>query len=95
MREAIKAIKRFVAATPWQDYIIGPYGDLANVNTDAEIDAYLRANSATVFHPVGTASMSPKNAKWGVVDPDLKVKGVEGVRIIDGSVLVSIRLGPA
>jgi choline dehydrogenase-like flavoprotein len=42
-----------------------------------------------VFHPTGTAAMSPKGADWGVVDPDLKVKGVEGLRIVDGSVLVS------
>jgi choline dehydrogenase len=42
-----------------------------------------------VFHPTGTAAMSPKGAHWGVVDPDLKVKGVEGLRIVDGSVLVS------
>ncbi|KAF9045836.1 hypothetical protein BDZ89DRAFT_138996 [Hymenopellis radicata] len=31
--------------------------------------------------------MSPKGASWGVVDPDLRVKGVEGLRIVDGSVL--------
>jgi len=36
--------------------------------------------------------MSPKGAKWGVVDPDLKVKGVEGLRVIDASILVSALL---
>lgn len=49
----------------------------------------MRAGASSVFHPTGTAAMSPKGADWGVVDPDLKVKGVEGLRIVDGSVLVS------
>lgn len=85
----MKALKRFVAAKAWDDYIIAPFGDLAGANTDEEIEAYVRNNAGTVFHSVGTASMSPKGAKWGVVDPDLKVKGVEGLRIADGSILVS------
>lgn len=85
----MKAIKRFVAAKAWNGYVIAPVGALANANTDAQIEAYVRANGATVFHATGTASMSPKGAKWGVVDPDLKVKGVEGLRIADGSILVS------
>lgn len=33
--------------------------------------------------------MSPFNATWGVVDPDLRVKGVRGLRIVDASVMVS------
>jgi len=40
-------------------------------------------------HAVGTASMSPKGASWGVVDPDLTVKKVQGLRIVDASVLAS------
>ena len=36
--------------------------------------------------------MSPKAAKWDVVDLDLKVKGVEGLRVIDGNILVSALL---
>ncbi|KAJ7881442.1 aryl-alcohol oxidase [Mycena leptocephala] len=41
----------------------------------------------TVYHPVGTAGMSPKGATWGVVDPDLSVKGLTGLRIVDLSVV--------
>lgn len=89
IRESIKAIKRFVSAKAWAGFVIAPFGGLANTNTDAQIDAYVKNSGATIFHAVGTASMSPKGAKWGVVDPDLTVKGVEGIRVADGSILVS------
>lgn len=90
IREIIKAGLRFVAASPWKDYIVGPVGPLADANTDEEIEQYARGIAGSVWHMVGTASMSPKGADWGVVDPDLKVKGVEGVRVVDLSVVVSL-----
>ncbi|KAF7305866.1 hypothetical protein HMN09_00740700 [Mycena chlorophos] len=55
--------------------------------SDALLDAYISARAATVFHPVGSAGMSPQGAEWGVVDPDLRVKGVRGLRIVDLSVM--------
>lgn len=86
LREAVKATKRLVAADAWKDYIVAPYGALAVANTDEAIDAYVRAGSSTVFHPVGTASISPRNAQWGVVDGQLRLKGAHGVRVVDASV---------
>ncbi|KAF8665712.1 hypothetical protein AX16_000162 [Volvariella volvacea WC 439] len=87
LREAMKALQRFLAASAWQDFVIEPLGPLADAVDDDSIDEYIRNTAATVFHPVGTASMSPVGASWGVVDPDLKVKGAEGLRIVDASVL--------
>ncbi|KAJ6509666.1 aryl-alcohol oxidase-like protein [Mycena vulgaris] len=49
----------------------------------AELEAYLRDNVVAGSHMVGTASMSPRGAHYGVVDPDLKVKGAYGLRVID------------
>ncbi|KDR79239.1 hypothetical protein GALMADRAFT_223476 [Galerina marginata CBS 339.88] len=87
MREAVKAIKRFVAAPAWSDYVIGPFGDVfSKASTDAQIENYVRGLTTTIFHPVGTASMTPANAKTGVVNPDLTVKGADGLRIVDASV---------
>ncbi|KAF8075341.1 aryl-alcohol oxidase precursor [Lyophyllum atratum] len=87
MREAIKGVKRFAQAPAWNGYVLGPAGTFANATDDASIDAYAANNAGTLFHPVGTASMSPKGAKNGVTDPDLLVKNVVGLRIVDCSVL--------
>lgn len=87
LREAVKACKRFLGAKAWKKFIIGPYGDFAKANSDAEIEQFARSHSDTTVHMVGTSGMSPKGAHWGVVDPDLKVKGTVGLRVVDASVI--------
>jgi choline dehydrogenase-like flavoprotein len=89
IREGVKAALRFAAAPAWKDYVIGPYGTLAEAKTDAQIEAYARSNAATVYHPFSTASMSPNGSSQGVVNPDLRVKNTVGLRIVDASVVVS------
>ena len=88
IREGVKAAVRFAAAPAWKDYVIGPYGGLAEANTDAEIEEFARSNAATEYHPCSTASMSPKDSPHGVVNPDFTVKNTVGLRIVDASVLV-------
>jgi len=92
MREAVKRILQLVSAPAWKDYIIGPGSESQPTlaSSDAEIDAFIRVNSRSAYHVVGTSSMSRKgDLKNGVVDPDLKLKKAAGVRIVDASVLVS------
>ncbi|KAJ7658037.1 hypothetical protein B0H17DRAFT_1097474 [Mycena rosella] len=86
MRQALKAALRFASLPAWDGYVIASLGVNSN-STDAELDAYIRANAQSIYHLVGSASMSPKGATWGVVDPDLVVKGLTGLRIVDLSVL--------
>ncbi|KAF8875348.1 alcohol oxidase [Gymnopilus junonius] len=90
LREGVKAAHRFAAAPAWKNYIIAP---LSNATTDDEIEAFLRTAAGTIFHPIGTAAMTPKNAGFGVVDPDLTVKAVAGLRIVDASVLPLLPAG--
>ncbi|KAJ7243025.1 hypothetical protein C8J57DRAFT_66332 [Mycena rebaudengoi] len=85
-REGIKIAQRFAQASTWKDYILAPLQNLENV-TNEELDEYLRNRTGSAFHPVGTAAMSARNARYGVVDPDLLVKGMRGLRIVDASVL--------
>lgn len=62
---------------------------LANATTDPDLDGVVRAVAGTTSHIVGTVAMSAREAPYGVVDPDLRVKGTRGLRVIDASVLVS------
>ncbi|KAF8067500.1 alcohol oxidase [Lyophyllum atratum] len=93
MRAALRHAFKFVSAPIFKGYVLGPAGDLANATTDAELDAYMNAEAGTFFHPTGTAAMSPKSAKRGVLDPDLKVKGIAGLRVVDASVFPDIPSG--
>jgi len=84
MVAAIKLAKRFVTAQALQGFVGAPW---IPVNTDEEIIQYARDHSSTVFHAVGTVAMTRRGAPWGVLDPDLRVKGTEGLRVVDASAL--------
>jgi 4-pyridoxate dehydrogenase len=58
--------------------------ELPALNSDAEIDAHIRATAITVHHPAGTCRMGADDAS--VVDPELRVRGVEALRVVDASV---------
>ena len=47
----------------------------------------------SLSHAVGTAAISPREAPWGVLDPDLRVKGTAGLRVIDASALPYVPSG--
>jgi len=88
MREGMKWIRRVFATQPLADYVVEEFSPSADVQTDDEWDAYIRATANTVYHPVGTCKMG--SDKMAVVDPDLRVHGVDGLRVIDASVMPAI-----
>jgi len=59
-------------------------GPGADVRSDAEIDAYVRSKAESGYHPVGTCRMG--NDDMAVCQPDLRVHGVDGLRVVDASV---------
>ena len=58
-----------------------------SAQSDEELTQYVRDNCATVYHPVRTCAMGPAKDKMSVVDPELKVKGIEGLRVVDASIM--------
>jgi choline dehydrogenase-like flavoprotein len=55
--------------------------------SDAEIDAYIRATAITVHHPLGSCRMGRAADPAAVVDPELRVLGVDALRVVDASVM--------
>ena len=60
----------------------------ADVKSNEDLAAYVRQNAQTYFHPVGTCKMGED--EMAVVDPQLRVRGVERLRVVDASVMPSI-----
>ncbi|KZT38918.1 alcohol oxidase [Sistotremastrum suecicum HHB10207 ss-3] len=85
-RFAFKSVRQFMNATSWQGFNLGLAPD-SIAETDEEIDAFLRNNTAPIWHPVGTNRIQSKDGKEvGVVDSKLLVNGVTGLRVVDASV---------
>jgi choline dehydrogenase len=58
--------------------------------TDAEIDAWVRRTAETIYHPVGSCRMGAAGDAMAVVDAELKVMGLEGLRVVDASVMPTL-----
>jgi choline dehydrogenase-like flavoprotein len=61
-----------------------------DVRSDDELRAYIRRAAATSFHPAGTCKMGPGSDPAAVVDARLRVHGIEGLRVIDASIMPTI-----
>jgi choline dehydrogenase len=65
----------------------------ASVQTDAEIDDFIREHAESAYHPCGTAKMGRRDDPMAVVDPQTRVIGVEGLRLADSSIFPRITNG--
>src|ERR1700761_7369758 len=93
MREAVETAFVFLSAPAWKDFIAEPTTALAQaVERDQALNEYIRNNASPTAHVIGTASMTSPDADYGVVNPDLSVKGLTGLRVVDSSVLVSVKV---
>ncbi|MFN3523089.1 MAG: choline dehydrogenase [Phenylobacterium sp.] len=90
MREGVKMMRKVAeqpALAPYRSVEFSPGKD---VQTDDEIDAWIRRTAETIYHPVGTCKMGVEGDPMAVVDAELKVRGVAGLRVIDASVMPTL-----
>jgi len=88
MRDGVRLAEQIGAGAPLRDWQAGRLSPEAPLETDEAIDAWVRATANTIFHPVGSCRMGADAA--AVVDAELKVRGVEGLRVADASVMPRI-----
>jgi choline dehydrogenase len=60
------------------------------VKSDADLAAFVRRDADTIYHPAGTCRMGPQNDTMAVVDATLKVRGVDGLRVADASIMPEV-----
>ncbi|WP_088345375.1 MULTISPECIES: choline dehydrogenase [Rhodomicrobium] len=93
MIEGLRLGRRILAAPAFDPYR-GPELDPGpDMQSDAELLAFIRARAETIYHPVGTCRMGRADDPGAVVDPELKVIGTEGLRVVDASVMPSLIRG--
>ncbi len=78
------------AITPFIKHEIQP-GDA--LQSDAELDGFIREHAESAYHPCGTCKMGAANDPMAVVDPECRVIGVEGLRVADSSIFPRITNG--
>ena len=85
MLAGARLARRLVATPSFAPYVLDEYRPGAAVESDAQILETIRNTGSSGYHPVGTCRMGEDAS--AVVDPSLRVRGVEGLRVVDASVM--------
>lgn len=88
LREGIRMTREIYGTSPMAELVERETAPGGAMRTDAELDAFCRATGHIAHHPVGTCSMGVGN--MAVVDVNLRVRGMEGLRIADASVMPTV-----
>jgi len=88
MRRAIRTARKIYGSEPMASYLGAERAPSAGAETDDELDAVVRATCYTAQHPTSTCAMAMGDRS--VVDADCRVLGVEGLRVVDCSVMPTV-----
>ncbi|MGE5649353.1 MAG: GMC family oxidoreductase [Bacillota bacterium] len=91
--EALSLTRNIVAAPALKKYAPEEFKPGAHYRTDEELAIAAGDIGTTIFHPVGTCKMGRADDALAVVDSQLRVKGVHGLRVVDASVMPTITSG--
>jgi 4-pyridoxate dehydrogenase len=87
LRTGFRVLREVARQKPLAPYIRTELAPGAGKDSDADIDAHIRATSITVHHPLGTCKMGLRSDEMAVVDEELRVFGVEALRVVDAAVM--------
>ena len=90
MIDGLRGARKILAAPAFEKYKSWEIGPGPDAQSDEELLAFIRKSSETIYHPVGTCKMGDIKDVMVVVDPELKVKGIKGLRVVDASVMPTL-----
>ncbi|WP_257288393.1 GMC family oxidoreductase [Endozoicomonas sp. SESOKO2] len=91
MVRGIKRVRQIIQSPEMSRYAGEEYLPGSGIQDDDELESYIRNNGNHIYHPVGTCKMG--NDDMAVVDTSLKVRGLEGLRVIDASIMPTLISG--
>jgi len=89
----IRKARELMAAAPVTEWVAGEIAPGVDKQTNAEILEWVRNTAETTYHPVGTCKMGPATDPRAVVDDELRVHGIAGLRIADASIMPTLTSG--
>ncbi|MEW9799111.1 GMC family oxidoreductase [Alteromonas sp. CYL-A6] len=90
MVEGVKVARKILAANHFDEYRAHEIYPGDEAQSDEDIIEFLRERAETIYHPIGTCKMGRDDDPMAVVDARLKVRGIDGLRVVDASVMPSL-----
>jgi choline dehydrogenase len=88
--EAVKICRQIFAQPAFDAYRGDELMPGASIDSDADLEAFIRRHAETIYHPVGTCKMGEASDSQAVVDNHCRVHGLEGLRVVDASVMPAL-----
>jgi choline dehydrogenase len=89
----VRRMREIATADPLARLIVAEHEPGPELHADDQLLAWVRRRAGSIFHPVGTCAMGPDSDPSAVVDARLRVRGLRGLRVVDGSVMPRIVSG--
>ncbi len=87
-RECIHVARKILSQPALANYAGREVGPGSEAQTNDELNEYIKSNAETAYHPCGTLKMGVDD--MAVVDENLKVKGIQNLRVVDASIIPEI-----
>jgi choline dehydrogenase len=87
----VRQARELAGCRPFADLTAGELAPGGRLADDRQLEAWVRGNVTTIFHPTSSCAMGGPEA--AVCDPELRVRGVEGLRVVDASVMPAVPRG--
>jgi choline dehydrogenase/4-pyridoxate dehydrogenase len=87
LRDGVRLFREVASTPALAAFIAREATPGPDITSDAALDAYIAKTAITVHHPLGTCRMGSAADPGAVVDPELRVLGIDGLRVVDASVM--------